>query len=187
MSAQITITTITRNAGADDLSDSDYRDIYDEIRQLDPVTGRYAVSLDKFVEMIGSAYSKALWSKYHNGQADPNRVMRSELRASVGLAPLPPTVVDAAAAHLDANAEVVAIGDGPGHRCLIIAEAQPLLIGVNGTITAMAAATPNHDDVTGVTRQRKPYWRPCLPPELREMVESSGKSIEELVQIALEK
>ena len=187
MSAQISITTITRNAGADDLSDTDYRDIYDEIRQLDPVTGRYAVSLDKFVEMIGSAYSKALWSKYHNGQADPNRVMRSELRAAVGLAPLPPTVVDAAAAHLDANAEVVAIGDGPGHRCLIIAEAQPLLIGVNGSITAHPAVSPHSAVVTGVTSRRKPYWRPCLPPELRDRVEASGKTVDELIKIALEK
>lgn len=185
MSAQIPITTITRNAAVDDLADSDYRDIYDEIRQLDAAAGRYGVSLDKFVDLIASSFSKALWSKYHNGQADLNRTMRNELRTAVGLAPLPPTVTDATAAHLDPNAEVVAIGTGPGNRCLIIAEAQPLSISVNGCITAQPAAAPHSDAVTDVTRSRKAYWRPCLPPELREQVDASGKSLDELLHIAL--
>lgn len=185
MSAPISITTITRNAAVDDLTDADYRDIYDEIRQLDAAAGRYAVSLDKFVDLIGSTFSKALWSKYHNGQAEINRTMRNELRRAVGLDALPPTIADATTQNLDANAEVVTIGDGIGQRCLIIAEPQPLTIHVNGSITAQAPAAPHSDAVTDVTRQRKAYWRPCLAPDLREAVEASGNSIDELVQFAL--
>ena len=92
------VTLITRDATLDDLSAADYKDVYDELRGRDPVTGAYAVSLDKFVTMVTSAYSKAQWSKYHNGEATLTRTMRNELRRAVGLAPLPPTVADATAA-----------------------------------------------------------------------------------------
>lgn len=184
--SEIPVTTVTRNASVDDLTDADYRDIYDEVRQLDPDTGNYAISLDKFVSLAHSIYSKALWSKYHNGGIELNRTMRSELRSAVGLDPLPATIAEATTAHLDPNAEVVAVGEGTGNRCIIIAEPQPLLISVNGVITAQHAPTPHSDRVTTVTRQRRDYWRPCLSPDLRERVESSGKSIDELLTIALE-
>lgn len=35
--------------------------------------------------------------------------------------------------------------------------------------------------------RRRGYWRPCLSPDLRERVEASGKTIDELIAIALEK
>lgn len=184
--SEIPVTTVTRNADVDDLTDADYRDIYDEVRQLDSDTGNYAISLDKFVALAQSIYSKALWSKYHNGMVELNRTMRSELRSAVGLAPLPATIAEATTAHLDANAEVVAVGEGTGNRCIIIAEPQPLLISVNGTVTAQHAPTPRSDRVTDVTRERKGYWRPCLSPDLRKRVEASGKTVNELLTIALE-
>lgn len=82
--SEIPVTTVTRNADVDDLTDADYRDIYDEVRQLDSDTGNYAISLDKFVALAQSIYSKALWSKYHNGMVELNRTMRSELRSAWG-------------------------------------------------------------------------------------------------------
>ena len=71
----------------------------------------YRMSLDAFVAAVQSAFSKALWSKYHNGQAPLNRTMRNELRTAVGLPLLPPTVA-AVMQGVDSNALVVQGGNG---------------------------------------------------------------------------
>ena len=63
------VTLVTRDATLDDLSTQDYRDIYDELREKDDRNGSYAVSLDKFVTLVSSQYSKAQWSKSKNRAA----------------------------------------------------------------------------------------------------------------------
>lgn len=62
MNAKPPVTLVTRAArAADELSDADYRDIYDELRQQH--------SLRQFVEIIHTQYSIAWWSKYERNDA----------------------------------------------------------------------------------------------------------------------
>ncbi len=147
-----TVTRITCDATLDDLSLSDYRDIYDEVRLRDPVTGAYTVSLDKFVTLVTSAYSKAQWSKYHNGEATLTRTMRSELRRAVGLVPLPPTVAEATATA-SPDAAVWQVGDGAADHVIMVAGCDPITLHVNGAVSI--ATTPTLPLVTPVTSGRK--------------------------------
>ncbi len=159
------VSLITRDATLDNLSTQDYRDIYDELRGRDPVTGAYAVSLDRFVALVRSAYSKAQWSKYHNGETTLTRTMRNELRAAVGLVPLPPTVAEATAAA-SPDAAVWQIGSGPAEHVIMVTTPEPITLHVNGAVSVVAPAPQSHrnDDVTAVTRpkqQQRYYARPA--------------------------
>lgn len=150
------ISLITRDATLDDLSAADYRDIYDELRGRDPVTGSYAVSLDKFVTLVTSQYSKAQWSKYHNGEATLTRTMRSELRRAVGLKPLPPTVAEATAAA-SPDAAVWQVGSGPADHVIMVAGYEPMTLHVNGAVSvdSQRASISTLPFVTPVTQARK--------------------------------
>ena len=150
------VTLITRDATLDDLSAADYKDVYDELRGRDPVTGAYAVSLDKFVTMVTSAYSKAQWSKYHNGETTLTRTMRNELRAAVGLPALPPTVAEATAAA-SPDAAVWQVGDGPAEHVIMVTAVEPLTLRVNGAVSVVSepATMPTLPLVTPVTSTRK--------------------------------
>lgn len=150
------VTLLTRDATLDDLSAADYRDIYDEVRLRDPVTGAYTVSLDKFVTLVTSAYSKAQWSKYHNGETTLTRTMRNELRVAVGLPPLPPTVAEATAAA-SPDAAVWQVGRGPAEHVIMVTTPEPLTLHVNGAVSVASetAAMPTLPLVTPVTSARK--------------------------------
>ena len=158
------VTLITRDATLDDLSAADYKDVYDELRGRDPVTGAYAVSLDKFVTIVTSAYSKAQWSKYHNGEVTLTRQMRNELRRAVGLTPLPLTVAEATAAA-SPDAAVWQIGQGPAEHVIMVTTPDPITLHVNGAVSVVGADAelPASAHVTGVTRKETPrryYARP---------------------------
>ena len=51
------------------------------------------------------------------------------------------------------------VGTGTPDRVLLVGEARPVTIGVNGTVTA-TLGKPTTRDVTAVTRPRTPYIRP---------------------------
>ena len=158
------VTLVTRDATLDDLSVADYRDIYDELRGRDPVTSAYTMSLDKFVTLVTSSYSKAQWSKYHNGEATLTRTMRSELRRAVGLKPLPPTVAEATAAA-SPDAAVWQVGSGPADHVIMVAGYEPMTLHVNGAVSVASKApdVPQNARVTAVTRterSRRHYARP---------------------------
>lgn len=106
------VTTLTGNATQDDLTDAQYREIYDELR-----TGH---SLEGLRELIGSEFSRALWNQYERGEKALNRAMKSELRRAVGLKIRPPTVTEAVEAHADPDAEVVKVGTGPATRVVLL-------------------------------------------------------------------
>jgi len=155
---------ITVDATLDDLSLSDYRDIYDEIRLRHPVTGAYVVSLDKFVTMVSSAYSKAQWSKYHNGETTLTRTMRSELRVAVGLAPLPPTVAEATAAA-SPDAAVWQVGEGVPDHVIMVTAAHPITLHVNGAVSVADSApqmprNSGYKGQGGKVAPRRYYARP---------------------------
>lgn len=192
--AHVTAVTLTHNAAVDTLTAEDYREIYQELRNHDPETDTYGISLDKFVKsptdggITGSAFSKGLWSKYHTGKADLNRTMRNELRRAVGIPELPPTVVDVATDELDPNALIVKLGDGIGDRCIIIAGPKSLEIHANGTITAKEAAATSEQPVTTVTsRQRTTYVRPCATRDQDRRRQDMDASWSTVIEAGLEK
>lgn len=161
---QPSIRQLTINAATDNLGPEDYRDIYNELRRQDPEEpGRYAISLDAFIQAIGSQYSKAAWSKYHRAQLDLNRTMRNELRQAVGLAALPPTVQDAMA-HLDPNAEVIQVGDDQPRRAVLIGHPEPILLYINGGVQVDEPRAAKKGHVTAVTRPRR--GRIAVPMDL---------------------
>ena len=168
----LAVTMVTAHAGQDALSGEDYREIYDEVRGLDEATGKYGVSLDEFVALVGSAFTKAAWSKYHRGELALNRVMRNELRGAVGLGLLPATVAEAVAG-VDADALVVQVGAGTPDRVVMVAGGEPVVVAVNGSVAAWSGeigdwrleigdweseggkTTGRAGGVTAVTRARK--------------------------------
>lgn len=143
------VTIVTANAAsADQLTDADYRDIYDELREK--------AALDKFVTAIGSAVSKAWWSKYERGEADLTRARRNELRAGVGLPTLPLTVAEAVA-DADPDARVWQVGVAQPDRMVMVGVDAPatLTLRLNGDLAAADPAVESHvTAVTGTKRAR---------------------------------
>ncbi|MBK8800385.1 MAG: hypothetical protein IPM07_30710 [Anaerolineales bacterium] len=154
------VTLVTRDATLDDLSTQDYRDIYDELREKDDCNGSYAVSLDKFVTLVLSQYSKAQWSKYHNGETTLTRAMRNELRRCVGLKPLPPTVAEATATA-SPDAAVWQVGDGPADSVILVTGTEPIMLHVNGAVSVAdyTAGMPRNTGYNGqgATKRHEAY------------------------------
>lgn len=131
---EIPVTLVTANATQDDeprnrgYTDEAamYREIYAELRQN--------LSLDKFVDMLGSQYSKAYWSKYERGVTEVTRQAKNELRRAVGMPELVPTVTEAMA-DVGADAEVWRIGDNETvHRVVKIATYEKVTLELNGIV-----------------------------------------------------
>lgn len=129
MTPSVTILT-SQAASSDQLTDGDYRDIYDELRQKCP--------LRQFAETIHSAVSFAWWNKYERGEAVLNRERRNELRAAVGFPALPATVAEACAT-VDPDATVYQVGVAPADRLILIgADAHdPIDLHINGNLAVI--------------------------------------------------
>lgn len=129
------VTQVTADASLDDLSVQDYRDIFTEVREK--------MSLDKFVALSGSQYSKAQWSKYeHDETMAPSRAMRNDLRRAVGKKELPLTVAEAVGAA-SPDAAVWRVGDGIPQHVIMVGD-DPVTIHVNETVQVVAqVATPD--------------------------------------------
>jgi len=181
----LTVTTLTANAGQDVLSEDDYREIYQEISGYDEATGKYRISLDKFVEMVGSRFTKATWNNWRNSKQAINRTMKNELRAAVGM-PLLPLSIEESLADISQDAEIVEIGKGETLRVIKLRTPENIVIYVNGTITATNQDTPLADRVIEVTSEnnscpqsghrpahfRRQRYRPELPETCRELVDA---------------
>ena len=149
------VTTITSQAASSDqLTDQDYRDIYDELRQKCP--------LRQFAETIHSAVSFAWWNKYERGEAVLTRERRNELRAAVGLPALPATVAEACATA-DPDATVYQVGAAPADRLILIgADAHdPLDLHINGSL----AVTDRTGGPVGADLCVRPVASPADPPQ----------------------
>lgn len=132
--SDLPVTQVTADATRDDLTDADYKDIYEELRR-----GR---SLDALCDLVGSQYSRAWWSRYEKGDMKITRAARNELRRGVGLPQLPPTTEEAI--HLaDPDARVYQVGCETPRRVV--------LIGASGPVVLHCA----EDGVTAITN------RPC--------------------------
>lgn len=155
----IPVTLVTKDATLDDLSVSDYHDLFYEVR-YDSLTDKL-MSFDKFIANVHSQYSKALWSQFYNKEIVPNRGMRNELRAARGLALLPPTVAEATN-QSSPDSMVVRIGSDVPDKIVMIGHSQPFTISVNESAVEIIESKPH---VTTVTRQRKPLVRPVATIE----------------------
>lgn len=164
----------------DNLSDDDYRDIYQEIRAYDEVTGKYAVSLDAFVGLISSDFSKAQWSKYHRGLVDITDDMRNELRRAVGLPALGSSIGDAVAAYTRDDATVTGVGDQQAKHVVLVGCEYPIALTVNGEVTARRVTS-----VTRPKRKRKRYVRPVASVEQEERRKALGVNWKEVIEEGL--
>lgn len=160
----MTVRLITHDATLDDLSAQDYRDIYAELRRLD-MEPKDRISFDRFIALIGSAYSKAQWAKYDSGETSLNRTMRSELRVATGLPPLPPTVAEAAA-QASPDAAVWSVGDGVPEHVIMVSDT-PVTLYVNGTVQTVSSKS-HVTKVTRARRTRKPSVRVWIPETQNE-------------------
>lgn len=153
----IPVTLITRSAGTDDLTEADYRDIYEEVNPRD-ANGKPRYSLEKFAALINSHYTKATWSNWLADKHPANRIMRAELRAAVGMPTLPPTIAELAGI-VDEHAEIWSVGDGPKNRVILASKEDRVSICTNGVVTAHSGR------VIGVTRATRKRLRRDMSAE----------------------
>ena len=163
----MTVTLVTRDATLDDLSDKDYREIYEELSRLsqDGKRTKESLSFDKFIASIDSHFSKALWARYENGEVRLNRAQRNELRAAMNRPLLPPTVAEATA-QASPDAAVWTVGDGVPEHVIMVGET-PVTLYVNGAVSTVTQKC-DVTKVTRPTRTRKRVVRPFIPIEYKE-------------------
>jgi hypothetical protein len=150
-STQLAVTLVTALSQAADLTDAEYRAIYDRLAD-----GR---SLRNIELALRSTVSYAWWGKYATGEKTLDLDRKNELRIWSGLPELPPTpaAAVAAAAHPDAAVYYVGttVGTEIASRVVLIGSDVPavnLRINGNCTVTdALPAALPYTHHVTAVT------------------------------------
>lgn len=171
---QPSITLLTALAEASDLSDAEYRAIYQRV-----AAGR---SLRQIAQALESAVSHTWWSRYSNGDVALDRARKDELRRWTGLPDLPPAVAEAVADAVHPDAAVYRIGAQIASRVLLIGADVPAIdLRVNGTPALLAAASRNavYMPVQGtssdsapeavhfpIVRQKRPPEPPCFRPRL---------------------
>lgn len=130
--SQPAVTLVTALAAALDLTDAEYRKLYDTLRE-----GR---SLRAFATAIGTQVSHSWWAKYEHGDADLDRARKNELLVASDL-PTLPRAVSEIVTELHPDAAVYRVGDGIGTRCIIVGQDAPPAIDLhlNGTLTAVTA------------------------------------------------
>lgn len=162
-----TISRITANAAsADELSDTDYHDIYQEVAE--GRTTRAAAAL------LGE-YSDSWWMQFGRGDKPLNRRAKIALRRAVGLPELPPLIIEAIA-DADPNAAVYRVGSAPADAVLLIGpDAHGICISVNGTCEIVAAEPPVTANATGVARPRNRHTV-SLPSSIYLRLDSARKA-----------
>ena len=173
------VTLVTRTArAADQLTDADYRDIYDELRQQH--------SLRQFVQISNTQYSIAWWSKFEHNDIALTRQARNELRAAVGLPPLPLTVEQATAA-IDPDAAIYQVGNDAITRVVLIAHPTPLTMHLNGTLDVDdLAPQPRVTPVTRPRNRRTVSIQPSLWQRLNATRRAQNVTWDQLLQRVLE-
>lgn len=177
----MTVTKVTADATLDDLSAADYMDIYLELRQT--------TSLDKFIAIIGSTYTKAVWSRYERGDYKLNRQMRDELRSAMPhlFSPLPLTVADAVARNTSPDAAVWMVGDGVAEHVILVAGHESMTLHVNGSVTEVPKVPCNTSNTSAAPR--KPIIRPVASiaqDERREALKTTWRAVIEAGLEAME-
>ena len=151
----------------DDLTNQDYRDIYEELRR-----GR---SLAEFCTLIQTAVHKSWWSQYEAGGRHLNTERKNELRRSVSRGELAPDVSKALEA-VTSDARIWRVGTGDANHVIMLAPDAPrtLTVSLNHTIHVITpddASNAAETVVTGVTRHWK-RWSDMPLGMLRRAIEN---------------
>jgi hypothetical protein len=189
------ITLLTALAEASDLSDAEYRAIYDRLADEKR-------SLRNIATALRSGVSHGWWAKYANGEAALDQARKAELRRWAGLPELPPTVAEAVADAVHPDAAVYRIGERIASRVLLIGadvpavalrvNGAPAVLAQTGHVTGVTAITSvaNHETVHGcpVRQNRRKYVRPCLSPDpvrrLAQLAELTAQAQREIAEAA---
>jgi hypothetical protein len=169
---QPAVALVTALAEASDISDAEYRQIYQRL-----AAGR---SLREIRQALGgdATVSIAWWGRY----ADPangvvlSRARKDELRAwasrngGPALPPLPPTVAEAVAAGVHADAAVYRVGAEIVNRVVLVgADVPAVTLRLNGSVGVVAEqgqlSTGAVRASTAPSRPRTPHFRPWLDRE----------------------
>lgn len=172
------VTEVTRNAECDDLTATDYREIYEELRS--------SHTLRQFAELVHTHYSIAWWSKFERGEVELTREARNELRRAVGPDELPPTVAEAMAG-VDPNAAVYRVGERRPNRVVLVGHDEPITMHLNGTLTVVDVVPDQR--VTMVTRRARRVsvsLQPTLHDRLNALRTARGWSWARLFEIVAE-
>ncbi len=171
------VTPITDAAGrADSLPDSEYRAIYDELRE-----GR---SLRQFIALLQSDASPSWWSQYEAGSKRLDWQRKNELRRAVGLAELAPSLASVLAA-VDPTAAVWQVGAGLADTVILVTPECPsgALLGVNGAVHIVELGNTQNAEkgpVTPITKAFQPTadFQPTVrsrPPAHRPYITDDRK------------
>ncbi len=165
---------IIRSAGQrDELTDSDYRDIYDELR--------VGCTLRQFIALAGSSLSPTWWSQYGNGQKALTWRARNDLRRAVGLPVLPMPARDLLAETVHPDAEVARVGDDPqARRVLLLATGDAVTVSWNGDGPQIVTSA----DVTGVTRTQPENTSPSTSRRAKRAALSVSVELHEQLNAA---
>lgn len=164
-----------RQPGQDTLTDQDYRDTFDELRQNK--------SLDKMIVFMAQCQqdnpyhvstNKAIWWRYEKGETGLTWSMKNDLRCASGVASLPSQVADIVAARVDPNATVEMVGEGDVHLLVLVADGS-VLPEATAPVTISTTAR-NPIDVPPKPRARKPRGTIELPADLFQRVNSARQA-----------
>lgn len=165
----------------------------------------------KLLALLGEPMSRKAW--WHH-RINRNRTTfgsedRNKLRTAIdGVGPIRPPVTDVTAKLIHPDAEMCLIGELPEGehvtRVMMIADNREMVIHLNGTITAKlvqadlrplssnlassqgeATESPKKRNYTRNTRNHVPSYRPVLSLSLKERVQASGASVEDLIEAGL--
>ena len=132
---QPAVTLVTAFSKTADLSDTEYRQIYDQV-----ATGR---SLRNIELALRSAVSFAWWGQYASGTKALDLDRKNELRVWAGLPELPPTPAAAVAAAAHPDAAVYRVGFEIASRVVLIGADVPAVnLRINGNCTVIDAPPP---------------------------------------------
>lgn len=188
----VPVTTVTKDASRDALTDADYIGIIDSLRG--PLFG---YSWQRIADVTGYN-SKAWWALVAKGERSLDDEARNALRRVTDgeLPEQPPSVMAVTEQMVDVDAEMLLVGTlEPGERVrrVLLMAANDVTLHVNGAVTAEPLQgdlrrfddehneTHTHENVTPVTHatsshkaNRAPVYRPVFSVEERERFDSVG-------------
>jgi hypothetical protein len=194
MNELLPVTLVTVNAGRAEDDETYMRELRN-IRDGDNPERR-RLTLAEMVRLFGEPENrKAFWS--HRLSDPPTRTTfppeaRAAIRKAVGEAPLPP-VAEVVETLIDPNAAMYMIGDlEPGERVrrvLMLANSDSVQIYANGSISAYTHPIETLQPVTPPVAvqgaKREPVYRPVLSLAMKERIQASGATVEELIEAGL--
>jgi hypothetical protein len=131
------ITLLTALAEASDLSDAEYRAIYQRVAAAQGSLRNIRDALDPLHQGVSHTW----WARYSNGDCALDRARKNDLRRWAGLPELPPAVAEAVADSVHPDAAVYRVGVASASRVLLIGSDVPAIdLRVNGSLGVLAAA-----------------------------------------------